>query len=138
MAAPRVLGLLTVWLAAAHAASPCTSAHADDEDHAACYGWCSPALAEDHCGWCKCRGCGWCGAPDTSAAAITGRCNSGLEGDLMFADCQAFCSADQSEHHCPYCKCQACSFCSCSSEYEDDGTEARARYPARPRHRPRR
>ena len=31
----------------------CSSAHDDDASAAACFGWCSPLFAAEHCSWCK-------------------------------------------------------------------------------------
>ena len=35
----------------------CFSTHEGDVGQAMCSGWCDVARAEEHCSWCKCRGC---------------------------------------------------------------------------------
>lgn len=46
---------------AAHATCR-SSSHPDDSSTAACFGWCSPPFADEHCTWCRCRGCAFCEA----------------------------------------------------------------------------
>ena len=148
-AMPRAIVLLLVSFAAAEGSSvssstlkACTSEQEDDAPHEACYGWCAATAANDHCKWCKCRGCGWCDrvadgitsssgsegsiqqSSASSVATANGAvCSSDVEDDVAYADCQPFCSESEWRSHCGMCKCKGCRFCSCSSQYEDDSTE---------------
>ena len=125
------------------------SMHEDAALHEACYGWCAPTAATEHCGWCKCRGCSWCGdGPSTGAnggsqptSSIVGPtassevCPSDTEGDIAYADCQPFCAASEWRSHCSMCKCdEGCHVCSCSSEYDGGSTDRQRRQSPVPSH----
>ena len=48
---------------AASCKQACTSTHAGDVKSTVCEAWCDEAQVRDHCTWCKCRGCLFCGRP---------------------------------------------------------------------------
>ncbi|KAL3910720.1 MAG: hypothetical protein SGPRY_008955, partial [Prymnesium sp.] len=66
-----------------------------------------------------CKGCDWC----HKSAGQAGTCASQVQDDILFPDCQDFCSADSWSEHCKLCKCRACSFCGCEPKDADDSTE---------------
>ena len=42
-------------------AAPCPTAHFSDAHHLQCDRWCKPTQRAEHCTWCKCGACAWCG-----------------------------------------------------------------------------
>lgn len=118
----RALRLLLVVVFPSVAASQtvCASAHDGDSASEGCYGWCMQAYQSDHCTYCKCKGCDFCKSGSTAAPIAIGpgitsgsstseaSCQSNVEGDTTFKDCQPFCTAAYAHDHCPMCKCRAC------------------------------
>ena len=43
-------------------------------------------------------------------------CVTSFPKDATVAECQPFCSFAEASHHCPWCKCKACAFCTPTSE----------------------
>ena len=115
-------------------ADPCqTPTHEGDSQTAGCFGWCSPAFADEHCSWCKCSGCPYCSHAQPTVLAVptttavthpTSVTTAAVCSDGATKDCEPFCSAAFKASHCESCKCQACSFCKCESELPDDVDEA--------------
>jgi len=77
----------------------CNSGVEGDVNHEACEAFCSADQKGEHCGLCKCRGCGFCS------------CSSAHEDDSPVQECQPWCNGDYLEAHCDYCACQGCRFC---------------------------
>ena len=52
-------------------------------------------------------------APAATAAAPASCTSIGdKKGDASVAQCQPWCKVAQRQHHCQWCKCRACEFCS--------------------------
>lgn len=61
-----------VQLASVLETTPCNSSLHGDERHRSCKLFCKPMKAENHCKWCKCQACGFCGimlGPNKSVSA---------------------------------------------------------------------
>jgi len=120
---------------ASRSLASCPTLHEGDASKPGCFGWCSPIFRAEHCGWCACMGCGWCGgATGAGASALPGSsvagggsavdaCHSGHDGDSTFRDCASFCSSQYKADHCGLCKCKACGFCACESQVEGDSAD---------------
>ena len=74
----------------------CASAHDDDVGSAVCEAWCSADYADEHCSYCKCRACGFCGGggaaggrrTPVAATALVGAVVVGLAVALLGRRCQ--------------------------------------------------
>ena len=89
----------------------CYSKQQGDVQYPKCEEWCSPQSANDHCRWCKCRGCE---SMRTACADILHALEAEAAAATAFLstcgrqlDCKSWCNAG----NCVQCPCAACERC---------------------------
>lgn len=75
-ASTRADALSELWLKASRPArlpQPCNSSLFGDARRTLCSSFCKPIKAANHCKWCKCKACAWCGDTPSKGTADAAR-----------------------------------------------------------------